>query len=524
MNNDPQRSDWITYKRLNRLQGAGLELSSVVRNRLAELQAQYPQWSLDGSERDEFAVWSQSSFGRDPDTKEFSVLEIDKIMPAIRASSASVRFDHGDTWRAYTKAEPGRAFAAIVANFRQGNVQNVDEWRQLFWTLREVKDNGPLQSEVANWLIHSNVGHLSDALDAVANWLQGSSEDLISLDGNADRLFQIWDKVASEITSLTEDPIECHSNLMGAVLNSAAGVLPDLLIQQVSKEEMTKDEVSLVEKRLAHAIVWPAEYGVVAQASLLQRLPYLETIFPTWVHQQLAPCLNTRDKFWLERWNFRFYHQHHGSKGLFALTKESFLDTFKFASEIENHESQTLILLNASLTATADETWPLSPAEAKLALLNGGERSLSDVCRILRHRETPKDAAAHWRKIVWPILKFTWPLDVGARGKLATDGLLHLIFKSESEFAEASTSLRDFLTPDWDAQSWSIDHLFEGETLANALNFPAALLEILVTIVDREKPSPRLNLVLDQIAAAESQLANELSFKRLKGFARKAAS
>ena len=524
MKRDPQRSDWLAYKRLNRLRGAGLALSSVANNRLAELQEKYPRWSLDGSERDEFAIWSQTSAGSDPDTTDFSGLDIEKILPAIRESSAKARFDQGDTWRAYTKAEPDQAFAAIVASFRQGNVQEVDEWRQLFWTLREVKDNGPLQSEVANWLIDSDVGYLCQALEAVANWLQGTSGELVSLDGNAKRVLLIWDKVAAQIPSARENPIEYHNDLMGAVLNSAAGVLPDLLIEQISRKGASKKELATFRKKLAEAITWPGEHGVVAQASLLQRLPYLETKFPTWVRRELAPCLNIRDNYWLERWNARFYHQNPGSRELFARTKQAFLETFEFTSEIANHEFQTLILLNASLTAIADKEWPLSPSEAKQALLRGGESSLADVCWILRHRNTKSEASAHWREVVWPVLKFAWPLDEAARSKRVTNGLLQLIFESGSEFGVAANELRNFLTADWGGQSWGIDDLLEGETLENALKFPAALLDILIIIVDRENPSTRLNLVLDKIAAAESGLAHKSSFKRLRGFARKAAS
>ncbi len=521
---DPKRRDWLTYKRLNRLQGAGLGLSSKANERLAELKVQNPEWSLDGSERDEFAIWSQVGTSQIPDTDEFSNLKVERILPAIRAKSARARFDDGDTWRAYTKAEPARAFDAIITNFRLGNVQNDQEWSQLFWSLREIKDNSPLQSEVANWLIHSDIGHLVSTLEAVANWLQGNAAAIASIDGNPQRVLQVWDRLAANIPATRSDPIDYHNDLMGAVLNSAAGVLVDVLFDLFTELRSDKNMTSSLLERLEGTIKWPGEHGVIAQACLLQRLPYLEAIEGKWTRSELAPFLNTRDEFWLGRWNARFYHDHPGTRDLFSLTKQSFLETFKHFNEITSKQIQVLLLVNSALTASKDPKWPLSPAEAKQALLQAGSHALVDVCYLLRNREPGSDAGAHWRKVVLPALKFVWPLDGSARTKGATESLLQLIFESGEAFEEASRELLGFLTPVWNSHAWNVDFLLEGETLDNAIQYAPQLLEILSAIVDRADPPARLNQVLDKIAEADEDIARSSPYGRLKGYARKAAS
>lgn len=527
MKEDADRREWLTYKRLNRLRVANVALSEIALNRLAEIEQKYPAWDLEGSERDEFAIWSQMLSAENEGADEFSSLAISKILPAIRKKDSRSRFAMGGSWRAFTQLDSAKAFAAIRDDTaRTPNNENGSEWQQLFWTLREPSDDLPLQSGVLDYVIENFSPQLDNATDAIANWLQAKDQEILEIDGNPDRVLAAWDQLSVAISQENANPVEDHNDLMGAVLNDASGVLPDILIDLIDVESDTFDDClkSEVLKRLDEAISWEGEKGTVAQACLLQRLPWLETIYPDWVMDRLAPTLNVRDVHWLGRWQARFYHSHPGSSALFALTKRSFLETFDHSNEIPNNELQTNLFLSAVLNAIANPDWPLTPAEAKKTLLRGGEVSLSDVCRILWGRDGGEGASDHWHEVVKPALKFAWPLDGATSTRKTTSGLVRLIFEAGDAFDDAVMELKDFLQPEWTSNAWDIEHQFEKDGLDVALNFPERLLLLLVKIVNAENPPSSLNQVLDAVIEQEPGLSDRPEFRKLRGLARKSAA
>lgn len=527
MNDDMDRSDWLTYKRLKRLHSAGIAFSQVALGKLQDLEAKHTEWDLDGSERDEFAIWSQTSMGGSESVDELQDLHLSRIIPAIRKKALASRFGMNDTWRAFTQSDPVKAFEALkLEKGRSSSKQLGVEWRQLFWTLREPSDDVPLQSAVLDYVIKITDETLDPASDAIANWLHAKSEEILKFDNGPSRVIAAWDRIAEMVARDSADPVEEHNDLMGAVLNDASGVLPDILAGLIDLEAGYFDDKlrSHILSRFDKSIAWQGAKGAVAQACLLQRLPWLETIYPEWVIQTLAPLLNQDDEFWLGRWHARFYHSHPGSQAIFQETKDSFLRTFSHSEEFSNHEYQTNLLLSAILNSIEDSSWPISSVEAKQALLSGAETTLSDVCRLLRGRDKDISGSDHWYRIVKPIIGFAWPLGGQSTTRRSGSGLITLIFEADDAFPDAVAELKDLLGQDWSRDAWDIERHFEKDELEKALKFPDSMLELISQIVDPSSPPPSLNLVLDKLVERRPALVNRADYRKLRSLARKSAA
>lgn len=526
MSDEEDRTDWKVYKRLNRLQGAGVQLSAEVQERLRALRQKHPKWQLDGTERDEFSIWSETSVGDRGDPDDLAKIPEDQILAEVRRRKSADRLGSGGLWRNFTRSDPLKAFHALRAEYERGGV-DVDEWEQLFFELREPLDDLPLHDAVMDFVIDVRLRELAGAAAAIANWIESKDAKFYELDGGSDRIFQLWDLLA-ETQRLPEDPDDfTYSDIMTAVLNDTPGVLVEILVNQIELNGRTLNkEINLnLLLRFQQAIVWPGQRGVIAQCALLQRLPWLETMFSDFVHRELVPLLNLHDDHSLERWQARFYHTHPGTVKLFARTKEAFLQTFSHIEDIPNDEHQVLLLINVVHARLGNEEWPIEKPEARQAMLQGGQKALANFARILwRHSADERDED-HWRNLVKPLLNFMWPMDTTARGKRATSGLLQLIFGAGKCFGDAVETIGPELTPVWSMQrSWEMDNHFDDDTIRTVTRFPKQLLQLLERIVDREDPPVHLNLVLDRLEAADQRIARTPAFRTLRGLARKSAA
>lgn len=524
MSDAEDRSDWQIYKRLNRLQVAGVGLSAQALAVLEAIRAKHPKWQLDGTERDEFSVWSESSTGERGDPVEVADLPTDEILPAIRMKSAADWRGNSGLWRNFTRSDPLKAFNALRAEYDRG-VVNTEEWLQLFYQLREPSSDMPLHEAVLEFLIATGAEHLHDAVDAIASWLESKDSKFFELDDSSARVLALWDILCEVMIDPSGSEERSFNDIISAVLNEAPGVLVEVLVNQIEPNDRKKGALNEVLPRFERAIEWPRERGVIAQCTLLQRIPWLETMFADWVHEQLVPLLNANDQYRLDRWQARFYHSHPGSKELFASTKEAFLETFRHIDEIPNAEHQVLLLMTVVGFRLKNADWPIERAEARQTMLQGGEQALGNFCHLVRGRDGKVSSEQHWRNHVKPLLDFMWPMDVEAQSRRATLGLLDLIFDSGKCFGDAVRTIGQQLTPVWGLErAWDIDDRFNEETIETAAREPEALLYLLDKIVVRDAPPIKLNLVLDRLQEAKPAMASLAIFQTLRGLARRSAA
>lgn len=524
MSDTQDRSDWQVYKRLNRLQIAGVELSAQVLAHLEAIRAKHPTWQLDGTERDEFSVWSESSSGDRGDPGDVADLPTEEILPTIRQRKVSDWRGSSGLWRNFSRSDPLKAFNALRAEYDHG-VVDVDEWHQLFFQLREPSSDMPLHEAVLEFLIQTRAERLTDAASAIASWLESKQSKFFELDNSSARILALWDVLCELLTEPPGADDRPYGDIIAAVLNEAPGVLVEVLVDQIELNERSNLIRQELLARFQRAIKWPKERGIIAQCTLLQRLPWLETIFPEWVHDELVPLLNADDKYKIDRWHARFYHDHPGSTKLFSSTKEAFFDTFHHIEEISNDERQVHLLMNAVQFKLQNDKWPIEKAETRQTMLHGGEQALEIFCRILRGRDGAVSSEQHWRKTVKPMLEFMWPMDVNARGRRATLGLLDLIFGTGKCFNDAVKTVVQQLIPVWSMErAWEIDHHFDDDAIDIATREPEALLDLLDKIVVRETPPVKLNLLLDRLHDAQPALALTSTFRSLRGLARRSAA
>lgn len=277
--------------------------------------------------------------------------------------------------------------------------------------------------------------------------------------------------------------------------------------------------------RLEMAMNWPGEKGLIAQAALMQHLPWLEYLVPKWTWEHLVPLLSTGQKNSNHLWQARFYHSSLGTQKLFEETKEAFLSTFAAFGQSSDHEREALLLVRAAYQATRNKSvWDFTPSEARSAVASSGSALMVSISRILGHRSDQDTAEKHWRTVVSPILDFLWPRDATLQTKQTSRSLIRLFFEAEDCFPDAVDSFVHFIRP-WDPDKpWEFDYLFNEHAVSLLSRYPRQAIQLLSATVDGNTVPVKLNEILDQLEVENPDYTKDPDFMSLRGLARRSAA
>ena len=126
---DPDEWDWLRdrtiWQRLSRLAQASTALPDAAQVRLDEIEAQYPDWKLTGSDKEDFPFWGESSSGYESD---MTAIELAQLAPAelLEALLGGGYYRDGrlSVWEGLVMEEPNRAFPLLD---HMVEVQRIDQ-------------------------------------------------------------------------------------------------------------------------------------------------------------------------------------------------------------------------------------------------------------------------------------------------------------------------------------------------------------------------------------------------------------
>lgn len=523
---EQDRHDWTVFTRLSRLSSAGLTLGRAGSAELERLRRSHPDWEASQGERSDFAVWSETYVGDRGDANDLQGVPTTELLTTMRRLVQSDRFANDGLWRRFIAAEPLRSFEAL-RNSALGGDWQAEEWRQLFYELRENEDR-PLQIAVATFLLEENLNPLADAAHAIGTWFENRFLRLVDFFDGPGQPLKLWDKLAQLLMSQEQTlQADFRNDPTYAVLNEPSGQLAETLVHELNRRKRprgTKLPRDLT-SRFNSAVQWPGIAGLTAQCAFLMQLPFLDYVASNWVAERLTPLLQPSSPDAQVRWRARFRANKLGSASLFNSTKQGLLWTFDHADEETLSDGQVLLLLQAAYSKTAGDPIELSSPEAKNALERAGTRAMSTAARILRLKADGETAVSHWTKVVKPVLLFVWPANDALQTEDTTARLVDLALQADEAFPDAIATLRPFLIPAWKSDhNWHYETDFDENGMALLSRFPDAGLSLLDTLIPADTGPSRLNELLDLIEAADHTLTKEGRFLRLRGLAKRLAA
>ena len=174
--------------------------------------------------------------------------------------------------------------------------------------------------------------------------------------------------------------------------------------------------------RLSVAVNAGGRAGLLARVQLVSSLAYLESIDPSWAATKLVPCLSWDRPYAAAMWDAFAHGRNVGTPRLFNAIKKSMLDAFA-RSDLGDHASEALIsqlfYIEFAHRRCQALDYLLTTGEIKRALSVAAPNVRTTAAWLLwsamGDEQGEADKAVRWRKVIGPVFRDTWPLDVRFR-------------------------------------------------------------------------------------------------------------
>ena len=301
--------------------------------------------------------------------------------------------------------------------------------------------------------------------------------------------------------------------------NSPAGRLAEILLKKfpTAKGELPGD----LRKRLDTLVDSAGMFGFLARVRLAADVPFLFDRAPEWTKAKLLPLFDWSTPDAADAWSARKYSRWIGSPDLFGLLKPSFLAMFERPDIPEEELRFFADWLAAVLIANQREAagFPLNPSEARSALRSAGPRALASIAhRFATEMEAakPEEKMDRWRKVVCPVFRATWPLDIDLQSSTTTFKLVQILGATGMAFPAAADVIIPFVRPET-KQSHTTVYSIAGFPEEYYRQCPTKVLDLLAAVVGEAPPGSVFSLsnALSRIREVSAELPKTRKFQNL---------
>jgi hypothetical protein len=309
-------------------------------------------------------------------------------------------------------------------------------------------------------------------------------------------------------------------DLFNDALNAAPGRLAEVLIRRMAKErgsELSND----VRTRLDRLVDAPGRAGLLARVRLIAEVHFFFDCAPDWTKSRIVPLFNWSSSDAADLWSARKYSAYIGSPELFGLLKQSFLQIFGrndvSADDLRAFAEWLAAILIANYADGAG--YPLLDTEARSSLRRAGAVTLSSVGHRLAgemESATPEQKIERWQRVVGPVFRAIWPLDVELRSSTTTFKLVQILLATGDAFPEAADVITPFIQPDDPGGHTTVFSIAEApDALFQAA--PPKMLDIIAAVVGEAPPGSvyALGKALARLRAIDPALADTRKFQKL---------
>ena len=514
------RSVWLHLAKLNT---SGLVLGEAGAARLAELSHLHPQWQLAANERDEFSHWMSGT--GDPDYEDRRDVEVaprkrrDLVQWLVKPQTERHPF-HEDTWREVCRTRFFHSLCALCDLARQ-NIWPAGRWREALqvWSedgmvLRSWRFAAPLVQSMPDMLV-------KELAHGVAWWLEAASKSIDQHEVILLHMCQrVLDLLLDEDGGIRGGDGEPIQQPVTAAINHPIGHVTQALINLWFKcdpndgDGLPTDIVPLF-TQLCDVRVQRFRHGRVL---LAVQLIALFRVDRQWTEQYLLPRFDwAADPIEAKAawegflWSPRLYWP------LLLAFKRGFLEAARHYEELGEHGQQFAAFLTYAALGPVEGYTTQEWRTAIAALPQKGlQESAQALVQALEGAADQREE--YWKNRILPFWRDVWPKSRDRVTQNISASLARLCIAADSEFPAAVTEVLDWLHP--------IDHPYDVISRLHKTGlcgrFPVPALLLLGRVVtDPTWVASELGQCLDLIVQANSELACDSRYQRLREYVRK---
>lgn len=533
-NNVREAKEWSSivdhsiYRRLTRIRAAGGLLSDASLALLEAIGERHPRWAPSPDDQDDFSAWQTERIGFDGHPDLLAQVEDAQLVQQAFRLQDERRFDEGDLWRVFCKADPERALRGLKLDGDAGRWE-VEAWRYFLWAAAE-QDQMEFQHEVAAALLLMPPETLREVIHAASSWMarQHASLAQAGADG-AQRFLQIWDHIAEEaFRELPEEDGTFGGDVISESLNGPGGDMAAGLLAALNETKPEEGQgLGDLEPRFQRLVQAGSRAGMLARVCVTQDLAFLDAVAPDWTHQHLVPRLGWDHAEALHLWA-AYAHSRIGKPRLFNALKPAMLQAFEgkpISKDALNGLFSKLLEVAFLHRHRRGEDYVLSAAEIKRALTVAPGRVRQSVAWHLWRRMSDGkiiDKAVHWRDLIKPVLIDIWPLDARTRERASSQKLVLMALECGDAFPDAVDTISDLIVP---YELYGIDHglRLEQQHQNVFLAHPRAFVRLVNKLVDPDQfPVPDdLPKFLQDCLHLDADIVDDPAYIRLYGLRRR---
>ena len=515
--------DNAVFIRLARIEDAGVGLSQLAVDALAQLRSEHPAWKPNGEE-DDFRVWSSGTrtMGHQGDLGLLAETPTEEVLGRVEEVVGRDPFAQGDLWRLYCDAEPKSALSALLADDPTSSTR-AGAWQSFFWsiTATEKEDVQQLALDAI-----SQPDFQFEPYTAIADWLLRKRE---TLSISTASLLSVWDRLFVAVKDHA-GPIEDQSrrDVVFSMLNSAEGKIGTLLLgeyERAGEVEAADDQLAIL-ARLERLVSAEGELGFLGTAAAMDGVRALFSEHKAWTTKWLLPFTVWTSPYAPAAWSV-LLRGPIPQPDLYAALKAGLLEAGSH-SDLNRSIDYVASWMVAPLLWAQAATGPvpeITSVEVRRALARSAEEVRSSAAYWLSNAIEKLDgnAADLWQQRIGPLFKQIWPLDPASRSAGASLHLVRLALQTDAAFPEAADAIAPALGP---LDTWEIESYFGHDEEAKAYykTAPGALLTLLTAVVAEDGVPSSLLSMLQRIAESNGALKTDPRFTKLMGWARRKAA
>jgi hypothetical protein len=494
---------------LGEIERANLILGKKAKAVLDEIRQRWPTWKLRPPEQAGFHIWSGGGRYVESDSSKLRGVPDDRLVSEAKKLADAADFLEGDSWQGVCQGDPDRALRGLEHVAASGEWP-VWAWEQLLWSRQKfVESDAP--NRIARLLLKWPGETFSEIVRPASSWLANNATALTD-----DTLWPLWDRVAVTASSATAEEID--GDVLTAALNVPSGHLAEVVVRKVPKPEGSGPAFDQWRERADRLCTAGGHFGQLARVRLAVEVSLLYEHVPTWTTQQIVPLFYWDSPEAGAAWSARKYSRFIGSPELFGLTKEPFLELFARPDvSAEDVRSFSDWLVAVMLANTEGVNYPITPAEARVALRRGGTRALPSAAHRLAVElggGTAEEKGVRWRDKVGPVFQAIWPLDVDLQTSATTFKLVQILLATGTAFAEAADVILPFVQPDRADRGTTVFAISNADELLYSAG-PGKMLDLVAAVVGEDGRAYQLEKALNRIRDADNRLASTRKFQKL---------
>ncbi len=508
-------ADRAIWLRLAKILDAGTILGTDSNQRLAELSAQYPEWTLATDQRDEFPYWMESGWvgNRDP-WRDFVAIPRSRrgVLDYLVENPAPPQAKQDD-WRERCK-DSFQATAYALCHLAKQNIWPHDRWRDALqaWSEEELQNRSwrymaPVMANAPDEVLQTLSHSFSSWLKAIAKTFEGHEELFFTL---ARRI----------LAQDPQDGVETEEPVMRAI-NHPVGHITEALLswwyrRPLEDGQGLPEELKHTFTELCDTLIEKFRHGRVLLAAHVIALFRVDR---DWATQHLLPLFDWRQSeaeahaAWEGfLWSPRLY------RPLMEMLKTAFLDTARHYATLSKHDGQYASLLTFAALDPGDTftVTELSAATRSLPL-EGLHDSAQALVRALEG--AGEQRADYWTNRVVPYLHAIWPKTRDNISPTIAESLGRLCVAAQDSFPEALRLLRAWLQPP--AHPDYLVHRLHDAALCS--KYPEQALDFLSLVIGDQTqwPPSLLGACLETIRTAAPNLQTDSRFEQLMAYLRR---